>query len=127
MVAPKVVRNRRRKGSILLETGLALPVFGLLLIGGVDFGRLMVAQQSLVSAARAGAQAAVLQPDAFTEAQVRHAIEHDNPGAVQRIRLERFTAGERHYLRITVENEAAGLLGLPQKTLSAQAVVRLPQ
>lgn len=116
----------RRKGSILLETGLALPVFGLLLVGGVDFGRLLVAQQSLVSAARAGAQAALLEPNEPNETQIRQAIERDNPGWTKRTQVERLTVDSRRYLRITVETDATGLLGIPHKTLATQAVVRLP-
>jgi len=115
-----------RRGSILLETGLALPVFALLLVGGVDFGRLLVTQQALVSAARAGAQTVLLSPGAFTESQIRDAITQDNPGQTKQVKLERFTTRDRNYLRIQVEAEAQGLLGIPHKTLTAQAMVRLP-
>lgn len=111
---------------MLLETALCLPVFGLLLMGGVDFGRLTIVHQSLVSAARAGAQVVILDPAAFTDAQVREAIAKDNPGMAQQIELERFAAGERRYLRITVGARASGLLGVTSKSLSARAVVRLP-
>jgi beta-glucosidase-like glycosyl hydrolase len=114
------LRWRNRRGSILLETGLVLPVFGLLLVGGFDFGRLMMAQQNVEAAARAGAEVAVVNAE-FTEADVRAAVEKAGE-----VTVERFEEASRRYVRVRVQADCAGLLGVPRKTLRAAAVVRLP-
>lgn len=134
-------RSASRKGSALLETGLALPVLALLLVGGMDFGQFMVTRQALVAGARAGAQVVALRPEEFAEEQVRQAVEADNPGVAKRVTLVRVTrcaredgsdggAGtcseSRHYLQVKVETEAQGLFGTPRQHLEASAFVRLP-
>jgi TadE-like protein len=134
-------RSANRKGSVLLETGLALPVLALLLLGGMDFGQFMVARQALVAGARAGAQVVALNPEAFKEEQVRQAVEADNPGVVKRVTLHQLTrcaledgsdggpgtcAEPRRYLQVKVETDAAGMFGMPRQHLEASAFVRLP-
>ena len=134
-------RSSNRQGSVLLETGLALPVLALLLLGGMDFGQFMVTRQALVAAARAGAQVVVLNPAAGQEEQIRQAIEQDNPGIPKKITLQQITrcaledgsdggtgtcSAPRRYLQIKVEAEAAGLFGMPHQHLETSAIVRLP-
>lgn len=56
-------KNRRSKGergSATLEFAIILPVFLLILMGIVEFGRVLMVQQMLVTAAREGARAASL-------------------------------------------------------------------
>ena len=129
------------RGSALVETGLALPVLALLLIGGVDFGEFMVTRQAVVAGARAGAQVVALEPSGYQDEQVRQAVVACNPGLAQKVTLvaiqrcgledgsdggEGICAYPRRYLQIKVETEAKGLLGMPRQHLEASAYVRLP-
>jgi len=51
----------QQDGSVILETALMLAVLLMLTFGMVDFGRVMYASNSLVSAAREGARAGAVQ------------------------------------------------------------------
>ena len=126
---------------MLLETSLALPVLGLLLLGGMDFGQFMITRQAVVAGARAGAQVVALDQAGYTEERVRQAIEADNPGVPKKITLTPLTrcaledgsdgglgtcADPRHYLQIKVETVATGMFGMPTQSLETSAFVRLP-
>ena len=117
------LRNRER-GSVLLETGLALPVLVMLLLGGVDFGRLVQLRQSVVGAARAGAQAVWTSPTGEDAGIIAAANAFDDSGP-KTVTLERFERGQRHYLRIRVQAPSGGLFGLAGQTVEASATVRL--
>ncbi len=51
-----VHENRRRRGQGMLEFALALPVFMLLVLGVIEFGRLLAVVSSVTTAAREGAR-----------------------------------------------------------------------
>jgi len=51
----------KQDGSVILETALMIAVLLMLTFGMVDFGRVMYASNSLVSAAREGARAGAVQ------------------------------------------------------------------
>ena len=53
-------RALSRSGAAALEFGLVAPVFFLMIFGLIEFGRMMMVQQSLTNAAREGCRTAVL-------------------------------------------------------------------
>jgi Flp pilus assembly protein TadG len=66
-------RKRSRRGVAMMEFAIVLPVFLLMIIGMIEFGRAVMIHQILVNAAREGARAAVI-PGA-TNADVTSEIE----------------------------------------------------
>lgn len=56
---PRISIFRREDGSAMVEFGIAAPVLALMLIGGIDLGRLFYQSITLSSAANAGASYAV--------------------------------------------------------------------
>jgi Flp pilus assembly protein TadG len=54
-------RVRRRRGTATVEFALVAPVFFLFLMGIIEFGRVMMVQNVLITAAREGARAAIIQ------------------------------------------------------------------
>ena len=56
------IRNRRKpsRGQTLVEFALIVPLFVLLLFGIVDFGRAVLASNSIANAAREGARTAIV-------------------------------------------------------------------
>lgn len=67
--SPKV---KSRRGSALVEVAVCFPVFLLILIGIIEFGRAMSVNQLLNSAARIGCRAAIL--DGSTNTAVTNTI-----------------------------------------------------
>ena len=64
-----------RSGAAALEFALVAPVFFLIIFGLLEFGRMMMVQQSLTNAAREGCRSAVLATStnsADVEAEVRN-------------------------------------------------------
>ena len=55
-------RKHSERGQSLVETGLVLVMFLLLLIGIIDFGQILYFHQSLVERARAAARYGALNP-----------------------------------------------------------------
>src|SRR5262245_50873139 len=53
-------RDRRSRGQSLVEFALVVPVFLLILMGILDFGRAVLAYNSLSNAARDGARVAIV-------------------------------------------------------------------
>jgi len=51
------------RGQAMVEFGLVLPVFVLLLVGMMDFGFALYSRMTIINAAREGARAAVTAPD----------------------------------------------------------------
>ena len=49
-------RNKRRRGSALIETGLIFTTFAFLLVGTFDFGQFLFIHQALVERARSSAR-----------------------------------------------------------------------
>ena len=68
----KLRKNANRKGAVIVETALVLPVFVLVSFGIIEFGRAMMVSQVITSSAREGARLAVLTGS--TNAQVEQAI-----------------------------------------------------
>ncbi|MGH6948006.1 MAG: TadE/TadG family type IV pilus assembly protein [Kiloniellales bacterium] len=66
-ISPERADPRRfaaaEQGNVLVELALMLPVLVLLMMGTIDFGMAMYDQMQLRSAARAGAEYAVIDPE----------------------------------------------------------------
>ena len=67
-------RRRKRWGVAAVEFAVVVPVFLLLLLGMIEFGRAIMVQQMLTNASREGARLGVL--DGTTTAQVRTTVEN---------------------------------------------------
>jgi Flp pilus assembly protein TadG len=64
---------RRRSGAAAVEFALVAPLLVLLVLGMIEFGRMIMVEQILTNAAREGARKAVLP--GVTQAQVETAID----------------------------------------------------
>ena len=53
-------RTRDRRGAVVVEMAIVLPIFLLILFGIIEFGRAMKADQILANGARLGARRAIL-------------------------------------------------------------------
>lgn len=53
--------RRRRRGAAAVEFAVVAPVFFLLILGMIEFGRMLMVQQLITLASREGARAAVLE------------------------------------------------------------------
>ena len=53
--------NRNRRGAVIVEMALILPLFFLVVLGIIEFGRAMSASQLITSAARLGARQCIVQ------------------------------------------------------------------
>lgn len=62
------MRRRRSRGQALVEFSLVLPVFLVMLMGVIDVGRAIWAQNSLAAAAREGARFAIVHGGSATTA-----------------------------------------------------------
>lgn len=65
---PPTRPSRARRGASAVEFAIVAPVFFLVVLGIVEFGRMVMVQQVITNAAREGARAAVL--DSATTARV---------------------------------------------------------
>jgi Flp pilus assembly protein TadG len=54
------LRRRSRRGVVMAEFAIVLPIFILAVIGIIEFGRAVMVQQILVNAAREGARRAIV-------------------------------------------------------------------
>lgn len=61
-------RSRRRRGAALVEMALVLPIFFMVVLGIVEFGRAMMVGQLVTNGAREGARLAIL--DGSSNSQV---------------------------------------------------------
>jgi Flp pilus assembly protein TadG len=61
-------RSTRRRGASAVEFAIVAPVFFLVVLGIIEFGRMVMVQQVITNAAREGARIAVL--DSATTARV---------------------------------------------------------
>lgn len=59
-------RRRSRQGSALVEFAVVLPVFLLLVLGMIEYGRMVMVQQIITNAAREGARVGVLDNSTST-------------------------------------------------------------
>ena len=65
--ATRITRQRRRRGSALLETSLALSLFLYFAIGVLDIGQVLVMHQGLVERVRVGARYGSMNPNDTTK------------------------------------------------------------
>lgn len=63
---------RRRRGAAAVEFAIVLPLFILMIVGILEFGRMIMVQNVLTNAAREGARLACI--DGSTEATVQAAV-----------------------------------------------------
>jgi len=78
--ATRLARRKRRRGQALVEFALVLPVFLLLLLIAVDFGRLFFSYIEINNAAREGASYAAQSPTDATGIQT-HVVQETNAQA----------------------------------------------
>lgn len=64
----------KRRGAAVTEFAVVAPVFFLMIIGFIEFGRALMVQQVLVNAARVGAREAILASGAATTQSVVDAV-----------------------------------------------------
>jgi Flp pilus assembly protein TadG len=53
-------QQKKRRGAVIVEMALTLPIFFMVVLGIVEFGRAMMVSQLLTNAAREGARLAIL-------------------------------------------------------------------
>jgi len=70
MIKPPGFRRRctARRGAAIVEFALIAPVFFALILGIIEFGRMLMVEQILINAAREGARAATISGE--TDSQV---------------------------------------------------------
>jgi Flp pilus assembly protein TadG len=73
LVMAKPRRNHHRRGGVLIETAIVLPLLFVLAFGVVEFGSCIALQHQLKGAAHAGARAAI-QQGIMSNAQVEGAV-----------------------------------------------------
>lgn len=56
----KRITRKNRRGAVIVEMALTLPLFFMVVLGIVEFGRAMMVSQLLTNAAREGARIAIL-------------------------------------------------------------------
>lgn len=61
--------RRKRRGTAAVEFALVAPVFFLLVLGMIEYGRMVMVQQVITNASREGARAAVLDGATWNEVQ----------------------------------------------------------
>ena len=91
-------KHENRRGTALVEMALVLPIFLMIVLGVIEFGRAMMVSQVVTNAAREGARSAVV--DGSTNAEVTSWIEDFLEGAIG-------TAPGDVDVTITVDNPAA--------------------
>jgi Flp pilus assembly protein TadG len=71
------VKGRRRRGLVIVEFAVVLPLLLLLLFGIVEFGWLFMVRQTLINAAREGCRVAILTTatDADVMGRIREVME----------------------------------------------------
>jgi Flp pilus assembly protein TadG len=67
-----VRRERRRRGAAIVEFAIVAPLFFMLILGIIEFGRMVMVQQIITNAAREGARVGVLSN--ATTSQVDSAV-----------------------------------------------------
>ena len=59
------LRNKKRRGAAMVEMAVCFPIFMLMLLGIIEFGRALMVSQMLTSASREGCRSAII--DGATE------------------------------------------------------------
>jgi len=73
-------RRNRRRGASVVEAAIVLPLCLVLLLGLVDFGRLIMMRQLLANAARAGARLAVANTTTLATTDIQNCVTSDLAG-----------------------------------------------
>lgn len=60
-------RHRRRRGAAVLEMAFIAPIFFMLIVGIIEFGRMLMVQQVVTNASREGARRAVIETSTVQE------------------------------------------------------------
>jgi Flp pilus assembly protein TadG len=66
-------RRRARRGAAVTEFAIVAPIFFLMVVGFIEFGRALMVQQVLINASRVGARQAITT--GATQSQVTAAVE----------------------------------------------------
>lgn len=66
-ICPQSGTSRKRRGAALVEMAVVLPVFMMVILGIVEFGRAMMVSQLVTSAAREGARIGVVDGNANSD------------------------------------------------------------
>jgi Flp pilus assembly protein TadG len=139
------MNRRKRSGSAALEMAITMPVLVLVLLGTADFGRVFYDAIALESAARCGAQFAVVTSanhDDLTgmEQAALNDLQNLNGATARAIKVCRCSWGaetdcstncssKRMYVRVTVEktfNTIVPYPGIPSSTvLRASSTMRI--
>lgn len=124
----------RRRGAAVVEFAVVAPLFFLIVMGIIEFGRLAMVQQVITNAAREGARIAVL--DGSTAAQVKNRVENyldggSVPGASIQVTPDPpSSAGYGEPVAVAVEVPFTSVSWLPtpfllgEKTMRAESVMR---
>lgn len=73
MMRHSTQEKARRRGAAVVEFAIVAPVFFLVILGMIEFGRVAMVQQVITNAAREGARIAVL--DGATKTKVKSKVE----------------------------------------------------
>jgi Flp pilus assembly protein TadG len=126
----------KRQGAAAVEFALVAPLFFLLVIGMIEFGRAVMVQQVLVNAAREGARLGVLDSTTATASTVKaKVVSYLSTGGVTGATVTLNPAeptsaayGESVSVTVSVPYSSVSWLASPwflgSKTLSATAVMR---
>lgn len=124
-----------QRGSALLETALVLPVLLAILLGIVDFTRILHYSQLVTAAARAGAQLAAVSVDAASDpARIRETAASSVGLAGMTVLSRTFSrtsaSGQNRYVQVSTEYRFRPMWpypGLPNPLpLRGAAIMRLP-
>lgn len=66
-------RHTRRRGAVVVEMAFIAPVFFMLVVGIIEFGRMLMVQQVVTNASREGARRAVIE--SVTEQEVKDLVD----------------------------------------------------
>ena len=113
------VRDDRDRGQATLEMALVLPLLVLCLAGVVWVGQLMTMQVRLENAAREGARAAAVEPEA-AEAVAQVAVARSVNGAA----VSTSVGAEFVEVMVSVRVDGVPIIGVGARTLEADVSMR---
>ena len=131
---PRRLSRSRRRGTAIVEFAIVAPLFFLVILGIIEFGRMVMVQQILTNASREGARRAVLEgatapdvetivTDYLTNTSVSGATVTVAPGSLSGIGF-----GDPVSVTVSVPFDRVSWVPAPWflggKTLSAQSVMR---
>lgn len=70
-------KRKRQRGSVIVEAALVLPILLFILMGIVEFGRILMIQQTLTNAAREAARTAAIYLDNNTALSAAQTVAED--------------------------------------------------